>query len=692
MPEHRLGIRLEARDDSRAAFDSLKRNMEGASRSAQSSASTISRVWQSGLGKMMGVIGGATAALAAFKVGVLGAISAASQHEDSLRRLQTAVELAGGSWSEEKQKIVEFTDAMQEQSRFSNTEMVDSMQTIVQMTLDVEKGYEGARVAADLASVGMFNLETASRYVGMAMAGEVTMLGRYIPQLKEAALKQAGVTTAAERAEYAMRVLNNQFGGAAQAAINTYGGQVDQLKNAFADAQREIGEALIPVLTDLLEKITPIVSSLASFVNKIHNLAMGITELSDAQKDYIEKTKELDEKIKAAVVRQFEMHEASRALAAAQAGLIDLTDEQIQGYKDMLTTVVSVNTATGEITTATLAQLREGKNLKANVDSVAESFEEYTEKLHSQAEAMRQATEAEQQFYSDLEIVHDISIETANIAQSGFRGITLAVDETAQKLPEISDAMTGVQVSFGEHLGLMLEDLIGFSDAAFAAWQSGLMKMADAHNTFKKSREAAWDSFKRMALMQISQVTWAWITGEKTKSSATVAGFAARLPTYIAEGAAALASAAKSIYNAVAGIFSWAAKIPFVGIAIGAGLVAAMMTIIGQFKKFQTGGLVYGPAGPDRVPAMLTAGEYIIPADVTARHLPLLEALKQTSGAPSLPMGYQGGGIVTNNDNSTSIQISVSGAGDISSFEELLVDRLIPALENAIAERRFILA
>ena len=40
----------------------------------------------------------------------------------------------------------------------------------------------------------------------------------------------------------------------------------------------------------------------------------------------------------------------------------------------------------------------------------------------------------------------------------------------------------------------------------------------------------------------------------------------------------------------------------------------------GKIQKFAQGGLVQGPAGQDRVPAMLTAGEYVIPKDEVSKY------------------------------------------------------------------------
>jgi regulator of replication initiation timing len=70
--------------------------------------------------------------------------------------------------------------------------------------------------------------------------------------------------------------------------------------------------------------------------------------------------------------------------------------------------------------------------------------------------------------------------------------------------------------------------------------------------------------------------------------------------------------------------------------AIGATALANVAQIIG----LKDGGRVSGPGGPrgDRVPAMLSDGEFVVNADATSRNLPLLEAIN--SGRTAREAGY----------------------------------------------------
>jgi len=260
----------------------------------------------------------------------------------------------------------------------------------------------------------------------------------------------------------------------------------------------------------------------------------------------------------------------------------------------------------------------------------------------------------------------------------------------------------------------------------YSAWQTGYNSIIDLHMTGTERLQAIMQSFLTTAIAQIGEEVFAhiigvetkvaataagqaqqtavtaagsatrkgitvseyamavgkaiataakWVWMEATKTAATLSNIALRMVGYAIEGAAALLSAAKSIFQAVTGIFSWAAKIPLVGIAIGAGLVAAMMGIIGAFKH-ASGGLITGAPGPDRVPAMLTAGEYVINAGATSRNLALLEAINS-------------GRSVNNDNRSHSISINVGAGSQVTASE--LMRQLIPAIEDAVRERRLVL-
>jgi hypothetical protein len=82
--------------------------------------------------------------------------------------------------------------------------------------------------------------------VGMAMSGNVERLGRWVPELRNLENVLGKNATAAEKADYAMRILNEKFGGASQKDLETYAGKVAHLKNQLGEIGENIGRALLP--------------------------------------------------------------------------------------------------------------------------------------------------------------------------------------------------------------------------------------------------------------------------------------------------------------------------------------------------------------------------------------------------------------------------------------------------------------
>lgn len=119
------------------------------------------------------------------------------------------------------------------------------------------------------------------------------------------------------------------------------------------------------------------------------------------------------------------------------------------------------------------------------------------------------------------------------------------------------------------------------------------------------------------------------------------AGEAATDATSIA-GSAGVESA--SLSAASAQIFAAHAWMPFIGVPTAEALIGEMLAAHAANKAaaaafgaitlgqgvfgFAEGGPVYGRAGRDRVPAMLTAGEYVMPAGAAEQYGPLLEAMR----------------------------------------------------------------
>jgi hypothetical protein len=200
-------------------------------------------------------------------------IGAAARQEVIFKKLESSVNLAGASYANAKPEIDSFLRSMQDTTRFGDTDMAPALAQITTLTGDLSMGLEGAKMAADIASSGLFDLNTASRYVAMAMSGEVTMLGRYIPELKVSAGLVNENMTATEKWAIAKDLLNKKFSGMAEADLNTYAGQMNRLKNELGDIGEAIGDTMLPALTDMVGGLADAARSVNMLESNIGNLS-----------------------------------------------------------------------------------------------------------------------------------------------------------------------------------------------------------------------------------------------------------------------------------------------------------------------------------------------------------------------------------------------------------------------------------
>jgi len=131
-----------------------------------------------------------------------------------------------------------------------------------------------------------------------------------------------------------------------------------------------------------------------------------------------------------------------------------------------------------------------------------------------------------------------------------------------------------------------------------------------------------------------------------------------------------------------------ASSIATVGTAIAFGLLATALIR----KAFASGGQVDGPGGVDNVPAMLTAGEYVIKkSSVNKLGIPFLERLNQTGeagffnqgGAVTVVQRYASGGEVQRGgmfglgaQSQDPVQVNINiDAHDATGFDRLLAER-----------------
>ncbi len=174
----------------------------------------------------------------------LGAvIRATREQEKALAQLEARLKSTGGVAGLTKKQLVDFAAALQQTTTYGD-EAILSMQSLL-LTFTNFRGRvfeEATRAALDLATAMGTDLKSAALQLGKALNDPVkgiTALTRVGVSFSDAqketikAMVETGDVAGAQR--LILKELNTEFGGAAEAAADTFGGALQQLQNAMGD-------------------------------------------------------------------------------------------------------------------------------------------------------------------------------------------------------------------------------------------------------------------------------------------------------------------------------------------------------------------------------------------------------------------------------------------------------------------------
>lgn len=172
-------------------------------------------------------------AVAAIGVGALfkRMIDEASQAEQALTNLQTAVQNTGGNVEALAPQLDEAANNLQKLTRFGDDAAREALTILTTTSGSATKALQNLSLAADIAVARNISLRTAADLVGRALAGQTSTLSRYGIVVKEGA--------------DVMELLRRRFGGFAERDGKTFQGRLEQIRNAFADVLEALGKAVL---------------------------------------------------------------------------------------------------------------------------------------------------------------------------------------------------------------------------------------------------------------------------------------------------------------------------------------------------------------------------------------------------------------------------------------------------------------
>lgn len=218
-------------------------------------------------------VAGAAAAAATAIAGVITAksIESASAYEDVVNQLNMALAASGRFSKEASDSFRDYASSLQETTKFSDDQVLSSAALIQNLARLSNEGLkEATKAALDLSSAMRIDLDTASQMIGKAANGNVASLNKFGIEVKKG-------TTDVETFANALRELEKRFGGASEAAANTFSGSIAKLKNSFDDVFKEIGRAFTksPALIAAVNEVSKIFFGMSEGIKK----SLGQTDI-----------------------------------------------------------------------------------------------------------------------------------------------------------------------------------------------------------------------------------------------------------------------------------------------------------------------------------------------------------------------------------------------------------------------------
>lgn len=200
-------------------------------------------------------VAGIGALTAAVKIGMTEAM----QMEDETAQLEARLKSTGGMAGWTAKEALSLADALQKRTKFSDDQTLAAQNLLLTFTRVGRDVFPDVIVAAqDMATAMKTDLLSATLMLGKAFQD---------PEQGLTALQRAGVRMTdtqkeliktlmatgrvAEAQKMILTELRTEFGGAAVAAGQTFGGQLAIIKNQLLDLAEVFGTALIPVLKDV---------------------------------------------------------------------------------------------------------------------------------------------------------------------------------------------------------------------------------------------------------------------------------------------------------------------------------------------------------------------------------------------------------------------------------------------------------
>jgi len=191
------------------------------------------------LAKRAGAVAGAFFGASAVLSGAKQSLELFGRQEQAVRKLDQAL-------GKNTSGLQAYASQLQQVTRFGDEATIEQMAFLGSIGMTEAQIKKIIPVAMDLATATGMSLESAVRNTAKTFSGMAGELGELVPQLRELTAEQM-------KAGDAVDIMEELFGGQAQADAQSYAGSMDQLSNALGDIGEVVGGYLAPAMQNIAE-------------------------------------------------------------------------------------------------------------------------------------------------------------------------------------------------------------------------------------------------------------------------------------------------------------------------------------------------------------------------------------------------------------------------------------------------------
>jgi len=164
--------------------------------------------------------------------------SAAARQEDAEQKLAAALKAVGQFSQETAKRLKQYAGHLQSLTRYGDEDILMLQSLIIQLTGTTKHIERATKATIDLADSLGIDLRSAGLMVAKALSGNLMLLQRYGVEITKAEFESKGMVAVLE-------ALEQKFGGVSKSMAETFRGMRTQIANLWGDVKEKIGDIII---------------------------------------------------------------------------------------------------------------------------------------------------------------------------------------------------------------------------------------------------------------------------------------------------------------------------------------------------------------------------------------------------------------------------------------------------------------